>query len=231
MWLHMKILKAIPTTQGITRPVTNTDLLIIRPGLCIRQYRSRAISCRHRKLATRHTCITLREWQLTILAVRNSGVKDKAVAATEAVKSLTAKLTVKTLSQVFNRLRRQNRTKTRVLPISPATTKNAIKGRMVVFSPFHPGSHLAVVFIAKIIDDKYLKSGVHFCDVLLRYVWTKSLATQSHREASGDFNHPKTSLCPPYPRVCRFHHRLVQEPTWGPGNVWEYKVLWLILNL
>ena len=24
---------------------------------------------------------------------------------------------------------------------------------------------------------------------------------------------------------------VVQEPRWGPGNVWEYKVLWLILNL
>ena len=24
---------------------------------------------------------------------------------------------------------------------------------------------------------------------------------------------------------------IVQEPKWGPGNVWEYKVLWLILNL
>ena len=26
-------------------------------------------------------------------------------------------------------------------------------------------------------------------------------------------------------------HNIVQEPKWGPGNVWEYKVLWLILNL
>ena len=24
---------------------------------------------------------------------------------------------------------------------------------------------------------------------------------------------------------------VVKEPKWGPGNVWEYKVLWLILNL
>ena len=24
---------------------------------------------------------------------------------------------------------------------------------------------------------------------------------------------------------------VVQEPKWGPGNVWEYKVLWLILIL
>ena len=24
---------------------------------------------------------------------------------------------------------------------------------------------------------------------------------------------------------------IVQEPKWGPGKVWEYKVLWLILNL
>ena len=24
---------------------------------------------------------------------------------------------------------------------------------------------------------------------------------------------------------------IVQEPKWEPGKVWEYKVLWLILNL
>ena len=24
---------------------------------------------------------------------------------------------------------------------------------------------------------------------------------------------------------------IVQEPKWGPGNVWEYKFLWLILNV
>ena len=35
----------------------------------------------------------------------------------------------------------------------------------------------------------------------------------------------------PYSQVHYVGKAVVQEPKWGPGNVWEYKVLWLILIL
>ena len=34
----------------------------------------------------------------------------------------------------------------------------------------------------------------------------------------------------PISELCKYM-LIVQEPKWGPGNFWEYKVLWLILNL
>ena len=43
-------------------------------------------------------------------------------------------------------------------------------------------------------------------------------------DGDGDDDPCKNALTAPEPL-------LVQEPKWGPGNVWEYKVLWLILNL
>ena len=99
-----------------------------------------------------HICIIRKEWQLAIRAVGSSGVKGNTKDAADDIKLLTVILMLKALSQVFNFLRRQKRTKTKVLLTNPAITKKVTMGRILVISPFHsyvyPG--VSVVFMFKL---------------------------------------------------------------------------------
>ena len=66
-------------------------------------------------------------------------------------------------------VRHRNKTRIRLLPINPATTKNVINGRMVVSSPFQSDANfvIAVAFVVQYIGDIYRKGGSNLCSRLL----------------------------------------------------------------
>ena len=73
-------------------------------------------------------------------------------------------LILKALSQVCSLLRHRNKTRIRLFPINPATTKHFINGRTAVSSPFQSDANffIAVVFMVQFIGNIYRKGGVQF---------------------------------------------------------------------